>query len=121
VLSAMYSVLGVGLALSYVPQAIAAWRDRGSAESLSLAAWSFWTCHGADGLLYMATVVRVPVLVILNTLSLTGCAATTTIVVVKRLRHRASTGELERTCSESKRRRLHGARGDHGARLRHKC
>jgi hypothetical protein len=47
VLTAMYSVLGVGLALSYVPQAIAAWRDRGSAESLLLAAWSFWTCHGA--------------------------------------------------------------------------
>jgi hypothetical protein len=37
----------VGLALSYVPQAIAAWRDRGSAESLLLAAWSFWTCHDA--------------------------------------------------------------------------
>jgi hypothetical protein len=87
VLAAMYSVLGVGLALSYVPQAIAAWRDRGSAESLSLAAWSFWTCHGAVGLLYAATVVRDPVLVILNTLSLTGCAATTTIVVVKRLRN----------------------------------
>ena len=87
-LVAMYSVLGVGLALSYLPQAIAAWRDRGSAESLSLAAWSFWTCHGAVGLLYTATVVRDPVLVILNTLSLTGCAATTTIVVVKRLRHR---------------------------------
>jgi hypothetical protein len=32
--------------------------------------------------------VRDPVLVILNTLSLTGCAATTTIVVVKRLRAR---------------------------------
>lgn len=85
-LAAMYSVLGVGLALSYVPQAIAAWRDRGSAEGLSLTAWGFWTCHGAVGLLYAATVVRDPVLVILNTLSLTGCAATTTIVVVKRLR-----------------------------------
>jgi hypothetical protein len=40
----------------------------------------------AVGLLYAATVLRDPVLVILNTLSLTGCAATTTIVVVKRLR-----------------------------------
>jgi hypothetical protein len=88
VLAAMYSVLGVGLALSYVPQAIAAWRDRGAAESLSLAAWSFWTCHGAVGLLYIATVIGDPVLVMLNTLSFAGCAATTTIVVVKRLRHR---------------------------------
>jgi hypothetical protein len=86
----MYSVLGVGLAVSYVPQAIAAWRVRGSAASLSLTAWSFWTCHGAVGLLYAATVLRDPVLVILNSLSLTGCAATTTIVVVKRLRKAAA-------------------------------
>ena len=95
-LGVLYSALGAGLALSYVPQALAAWRQRGSAEAISLVAWSFWTVYAAVALLYAVIVLGDPIVGAVNGLSFLGCAATTGIVVGKRIRWRHQRHEAAR-------------------------
>ena len=92
-LGLLYSVMGAGLAVSYVPQAIAAWRERGTAEAISLAAWTFWTVYAAVALLYAVFVLGDAVVVMVNGLSFLGCATTTLIVASKRVRHRRRSDE----------------------------
>jgi hypothetical protein len=92
-LGALYSVLGAGLAISYVPQALAAWRESGAVKGTSLVAWIFWTLYGAVALAYAASVLRDPVLIAINASSLVGCATTTAIIAGKRLRYGRRAGE----------------------------
>lgn len=83
-LTLLYTLFAAGVAFSYIPQVLAAWRDRGRAEAISLPAWSFWTLNSAIATLYAGLIARDPHITFASGCAFLGCAATTVIVIRKR-------------------------------------
>jgi len=89
-ISFLYSFFGAGVALSYVPQILATWRDKGAASAISIPAWSFWTVNSGIALLYAFCVAQDRRIAFAALCTFLGCAITTSIAIYKRLNHRSA-------------------------------
>jgi hypothetical protein len=85
-LTIFYSLLGAGMAFSYVPQVVSVWREQGRAEALSLAAWAFWATFAGIATLYGLVVLRDWAFTLTSAAGFAGSGAVTAIILVKRLR-----------------------------------
>lgn len=82
----LYSILGIVLVLSYLPQLRSVWRMPGRGEAISLMAWGFWTLYSVMSLLYAGLVMKDATLTLISIGSLLGCGSVTAVVAIKRFR-----------------------------------
>lgn len=87
ILMIAYAFFNGARVLSYVPQIIAASKDRTGAKAISLLTWGFWTMANLTTALYATYIVDDVLLMLMNIGNTFGCAVVFAIVWCKRLKY----------------------------------
>lgn len=82
-----YAFFNGARVLSYLPQIIAAAKDKSGAKAISLLTWGFWTMANFTTTLYAVIVVPDFLLAIMSAGNTLGCAIVFAIVWYKRLKY----------------------------------
>jgi len=95
ILTTLFGLQGLALAVSYAPQVCSIWKSKTGAQDISIVTWLFWSATSLISLLYAFNVVEDMPFAAVSATTLVGSVGVSVVAAVRRLQHSRARPECD--------------------------